>query len=153
MVPSKTATGLLARGLLRDSNGHWVWGFKTKIGLLVSFMSELWGLRKGLLICRDRRYHKVIVEVDLKSLVDMTGEINNEERTSTLVEDCRWLMTSGLDHVRVVHVFREGNRCADLLANLGQEGDWGTTILEDPLDALMDLLIGDAGGAATHKIR
>lgn len=34
----------------------------------------------------------------------------------------------------------------DYLANLGQQGDWGTVYLDDPPEGLEELLQADAGG-------
>nr|GMD78207.1 LINE-type retrotransposon LIb DNA [Ipomoea batatas] len=46
-----------------------------------------------------------------------------------------WL---GIGLVRFSHVLREGNKCVDWLANLGQHGNWGTTtvLLEMPVDLI-----------------
>lgn len=59
-----------------------------------------------------------------------------------------------IGNARIVHVLREGNMCANWLANLGQHGEWGTGILEDP--PLADLerpLQADAPGGEGGKMR
>nr|BAF36311.1 hypothetical protein [Ipomoea trifida] len=42
--------------------------------------------------------------------------------------------------IKITHILREGNQSADFLANLGQNSDWGTTILDDPPEGLRELL-------------
>lgn len=54
---------------------------------------------------------------------------------------------------RFIHTLREGNKYADWLANLGQDANWGTTILDDPPDGLVSFLRSDAGGSLTLGIR
>ena len=64
-------TGLAGGGgLLRDKNGSWVGGFARKIGTTSSFTAELWALRDGLLLCRQRNAQAVAVEVDASAIVD-----------------------------------------------------------------------------------
>ena len=57
-------------GLLRDENGSWVGGFARKIGVASSFTIELWALRDGLLLCRQRNAQAVAVEVDASAIAD-----------------------------------------------------------------------------------
>ena len=59
------------------------------------------------------------MELDAKvvvSLITSTGGSNKP--CLPLLNDCRYLLSRFLQ-TRVVHVFREGNRCADALARMG----------------------------------
>lgn len=77
-----------AGGMLWDNDGNWVWGFSTNIGKANSFTVELWGLREGLHICREKGLDGVLVELDSKGVVDMINGIpGNEERLATLIMD------------------------------------------------------------------
>nr|GMD39347.1 LINE-type retrotransposon LIb DNA [Ipomoea batatas] len=61
-----------------------------------------------------------------------------------------------MDHFqefKITHVMREGNQCADLLANLGQESPQGTIILDNPPERLSDLLARDAHSFAVCRRR
>lgn len=60
-------------------------------------------------------------------------------------------MTWGSIHFS--HVYREGNKCVNRLANLGQQGMWGVTILDEPTDGIKGLLGDDAGRALMRRIR
>lgn len=119
-------------GLVQDDNGAWEWGFTLKVDKADSFTAKLWGLMEGLWLCWERGVHKVIVEMDSKWVVDvMADSFSHEKEWETLMDDYMFL-ASMLTNVRFVHVLREGNRCADMLANLGHGSDWGTTMWEDP---------------------
>ncbi|XP_019198174.1 PREDICTED: uncharacterized protein LOC109192001 [Ipomoea nil] len=50
-----------ADGTIRDHNGVWIVGFTTKIGITSSFFAELWDLKEGLSLVKDRGMNKIIV--------------------------------------------------------------------------------------------
>lgn len=142
-----------AGGMLRNDQGNWVWGYMVKIGKMKSFMAELWGLREDLRLCEDKGIDKLMVELDSNSVVNlMTGNVEGDEDVPTLVGDCRILAT-WFGCIMFSHVYREGNMCADALASLAQEGDWGTMFLNEPPDELVNLLAADAAGAVIRRIR
>lgn len=60
-----------AGGLIRDSQGNWIGGFYTNIGRCTCFEAELWGLREGLLLCRNLNIQNLHVELDSASIVSM----------------------------------------------------------------------------------
>ena len=139
-------------GLIRDGNGDWVIGFARKIGTTTSFMAELWALRDGLLLCLQIQAQAVCVELDAKAIVDafnMQSYFNTV--ISSIMDDCRHLAAQ-ISQLRVRHIYREANRCADLLAKLG------TSIVSDyvefpspPVD-LMHVLEDDACGMAVNRL-
>ena len=62
---------------------------------------------------------RLVVELDAKVVVNLitsTGGANKPYLP--LLNNCRYLLSRFLQ-TQVVHVFREGNRCADALARLG----------------------------------
>ena len=80
---------------------------------------EFWALRDGLKLDLGMGVQKLVVELDAKvvvSLITSTGGANKPYLP--LLNDCRYLLSRFLQ-TRVVHVFREGNRCVDALARLG----------------------------------
>ena len=64
------------------------------------------------------------MELDAKVVVDLikTNAATNKP-SAPLLYDCRYLLTR-FTQAQVVHVFREGNCCADALAK------WGSNMLE-----------------------
>lgn len=68
--------------------------------------------------------NKVVVELDSKVMVDLlVDSTRDNEEEDTFISDCRYL-SSAFSHIKYVHVLREGNTCADFLANLGQSSCW-----------------------------
>ena len=79
-------------GVVRDEHGRWVRGFARHIGLITSFVAELWGLRDGILMCYNLNISSLIVELDAKSIVDALGNskfVNNV--ISPILDDCKLL--------------------------------------------------------------
>nr|GMD79395.1 LINE-type retrotransposon LIb DNA [Ipomoea batatas] len=131
----------------------WIIGFATNIDSTNNFLAELWGLCEGLSIAKTRGFLKIIAETDSLSTVQVLG---NEEDPSldanTLVSDCKTLVKS-FQEIRIVHVLREGNPCADYLANFGQHLARGTSLLDDPPQGLQELLIRDSHNIAISRLR
>ena len=117
---SNAALGLAAGGgLIRDASGNWVIGFTRKLGRLNSFTAEAWALRDGLLLCCNLKLSAVVVELDAKALVDaLSNPSYSNSVISPLFDDCK-LLASQIPHLRLKHIYREANKCADRLANLG----------------------------------
>lgn len=91
------------------------------IRLANSFVAKAWGLWEGLRLARERGLHGVEVKIDTKAFVHA---INNKQKddhgTGILILDCKNLLTS--DNFKgLSHTLREGNKCADFLANRGME--------------------------------
>lgn len=70
---------------------------------------------------------------------------------ATLVHEVLSLAKEGWIH-EFRHILREGNKCADFLANLGQSYPQGQTILMDPPAELLAFLEHDAAGIATLRV-
>ena len=65
--PGSTGAG----GVLRDCSGKWIIGFACHIGFTTSFVAKLWGLRDGLMLARRLDVSKIVIEIDVKSIVDL----------------------------------------------------------------------------------
>ena len=106
-------------GVIKDCHGDWVKGFSRSIGHTTSVMAEWWALRDGLNLAIQLGISKLEIELDAKVIVEVLKSTNCPNRSfTTLPCDCRCLMAR-FRQVRVGHVFREANKCADLLAKRG----------------------------------
>ena len=118
-------------GLIRDELGNWVVGFTRKLGRMNSFTAEVWALRDGLLLCHQMNIPAIIVELDAKALVDA---ISNPRYSNTVISpifyDCKCLL-SQIPQVRIKHIFREANKCANRLANFAHSQDLGIFFLKN----------------------
>ena len=107
--PGKASGG----GLIRNCQGNWIKGFSRSIGFTTSVMAELWALRDGLYLAIQLGINFLEVELDAKVIVKMLNNIDySNKKYSPMLHDCRSLL-SRLTQTRVVHVFREANKCAD----------------------------------------
>ena len=106
-------------GVIRDSNGEWVAGFVRKLGSMSSILAELWALKDGLLLARQLDILNVNIELDADLIVHL---LNNPSfhnlMFKPLLNDCKNLIKT-FPSCTMAHVFRETNRCADKLANIG----------------------------------
>lgn len=74
-----------------------------------------------------RRFQRRVVELDSEDVFKvMSDNYELNDFTITLMSDCKFL-ASGFEEVIFSHLLKEGNKCDDFLANLGQVKDWSTT--------------------------
>lgn len=59
------------RGLIRDSEGRWIKGYLSCLGITDSLLAERWALRDGLILARDLDIQNLIVELDAKVAIDL----------------------------------------------------------------------------------
>ena len=138
--------------MIRDEFGNWVIGFSRKIGRTDSFVAELWALKDGFQLCRQMNACAVMIELDAKSLVDA---LNNSSYynfvISPLLDDCK-LLIDQTPQVRVKHTYREANKCADRLANLGLFQYVDFLVHSDPSVELIPLIEADSLGSCCNRL-
>ena len=118
--PGKAGGGVL----IRDCNGLWIKGFARSIGYATSITAEFWASRDGLKLAFNEGIQQPIVELDAKVVVDLIkSNATTNNPYAPFLYDCRYLLTRFIQ-VQVVHVYTEGNRCADALAK------WGSNMTE-----------------------
>ena len=79
-------------------------------------LAELWGVLRGLEMAWEAGWRHVVVESDCQSVIALLSKQGNTARKSYLVSQIR-AMTRRKWVIRYNHVLREGNQCADWLAN------------------------------------
>lgn len=151
----KASSGLAnTGGVIWDHNGAWIVGFTAKIGTTNSFIAELWGLREGLNLVIHWGFNKIIAETDSNAMVQaLERDVDDRPEADTIIMDCKFLMSQFLD-CELLRVYREGNQCADYLANMGQNSQWGTSIFNLPPDGIKDMYIlnRDTMSVASRRI-
>lgn len=119
-------------GVIRDEEGKWVIGYARKIGAANNFFAKLWALRDGLLLCLQSHTQAVVIVMDAKVIVDAFAQQGNSNVIiSSLMDDCRQLVAQ-IPQVRITHVYREANKCADHLAKLGSSMGSDITVFSCP---------------------
>ena len=51
-------------GAVRDEQGEWIAGLSRYIGTTSSFVAEMWGMRDGLVLCKNLNIQCLVVELD-----------------------------------------------------------------------------------------
>ncbi|KAL0007450.1 hypothetical protein SO802_008952 [Lithocarpus litseifolius] len=139
-------------GLIRDEAGRWVVGFSRKLGKVNSFLAELWALRDGLLLCHQMNTTALIVEVDAKVVVEaLTNPSYSNTIVSGLFDDCRQIL-SCFNQVRIQHIFREANMCADQLARLGSLQASEFVLFSCPPLDIKDTFEADSLGVYSNRL-
>ena len=122
-------------GLIRDEEGNWILGFSRQIGVTSSFIAELWALRDGLILCVERSFTVVVIEMDAKAIFEVLNNPNNTNLIiSSIVDDYRQL-ASRISRTCFNHCCREANRSVDMLAWMGSQQSSSFILYDNPLRA------------------
>lgn len=133
-------------GVIRDSEGCWIEGFAMSINTTSSISAELWALREGLRLCINAHLRSVEIEIDASAVISfLASNTNTNGDPSALIDDCRDLLRQ-LPHVKLSHVFREANTCADALARLGSAATGLNSHFVSPPPCVIPLLMADTLG-------
>ncbi|KAL5817729.1 hypothetical protein ACOSQ3_026107 [Xanthoceras sorbifolium] len=146
---------ITASDVLRDHNGNWRGGFAARIAIGSILEPELWGLLKGLKAAWDRGFRRVMVETDSMAVVEVLKKrAAANHPVFGLLNQCHNLLNDENWRCNLVHIFRECNRVADMLSNMGKDMDLGLCFFEEPPQMVMKSFLGDIEGVAVirHKM-
>ncbi|CAN1179527.1 Putative ribonuclease H protein At1g65750, partial [Linum perenne] len=122
-----TSSGTAAAGgLVRDEWGRCLLAFSSKVGSCSITRAELRGIATGLKLAWEAGFKKIVVQADSRaaiSLINAEGPPTHQHGGE--IYTIRELMLRDWE-VTIRHVYREGNRSADFLANLGHTLPLGT---------------------------
>ena len=112
------------------------------IGFASSIIAKFWVLKDGLLLVSQLGISKLLVELDAQTMVNLLHSSKPYNNSfSSLLNDCRFLLRQ-FQQVRISHVFREANRCANYLAKGGctLDGDFVVldTLISEELCIILD---------------
>ena len=115
-------------------------------------MAEIWVLRDGLQLCRQLNIGAVVIELDAKSLVEVLNKSSYCNTViSPLLDDCK-LLIDQFPQVRVQHIFREANKCADRLAKFGLAQSLVFSVHSFPPQELIPLVEADSLGVYCNRL-
>lgn len=109
-------------GIFRNHKAEFLLGYAESIGRTTSTIAELTALRRGLELVLENGWKDVWLEGDAKTLVDIIVE-RRQVRCAEVqrhVSDILSIIPE-FDNCNVTHIYREGNRVADKLAQLGHQ--------------------------------
>lgn len=143
-----------AGGIIRDHSGKWMVGFLHNIGKGNSFIAKAWASLSGIQVAIDRGFSCVILESDSLEIVKLINDLNplpTEHPLFSIVFSIRQCM-GRLANVKVVHVFREVNTCADMMANLAIQEPIRVKVLTEPPPIIFNLIEADYAGVAWTRL-
>ncbi|CAL5382095.1 unnamed protein product [Camellia sinensis] len=138
-------------GVFRDKDGSWLCGFFGKLDSCYSLETEMWGIYRGLTMVLEKGLHEVIIETDFilaEELLNKGPPSNCPFRS--IVEDSRHLIRRR--NCSIQHILREGNKCADLLANMGAEQLEPLVVVDEPPIVVRSQIVADMVGMAYRRI-
>jgi ribonuclease HI len=139
-------------GLLRNDAGVWIDGFVKKLGDTNAYMAELWGIYEGLKLAL--RHGVMHLELRTDSQIIVQSLQNSKEGSilgCALMKKIKRLV-DGPWEVRIIHIFREANRCADMLANMGCESSSGTVYFDKPPSRVAQIVEDDIRGVSFPRL-
>ena len=145
-------------GVLRGDKGEWICDFRKSMGNCSAMKSEIKAILRGLWIAKDKDIKRVWVQVDSSTLVGLLKDDSTYcAEHASIIRQCRDLIHQEGWEVRISHCYREANKVADALANMGCNFTSGVAIYDFPLPEIReDLLIvlGSVGleGCLNNKI-
>ncbi|KAG8388239.1 hypothetical protein BUALT_Bualt02G0105100 [Buddleja alternifolia] len=105
--------------------------------------AELLALREGLQLARERRFEKVIVEIDSEVVWNLVSKGNTGDHPlGCLIGDWLNLLRKPWTW-QFVHILRQKNSCADKLAKMVHEMEDNLRVWIEAPDELEDLLLKD----------
>lgn len=110
-------------------------------------------LHRGLHIARNLQIRKLMIQMDNLACVQIFQ--GNEEVSGVcahLIQQCRTLLASPDWKTFISHVYREGNRAADWLANHGVSQSCSLHLYNNPPPLLSRILVEDIQGVAFPRL-
>ncbi|PNX94270.1 ribonuclease H [Trifolium pratense] len=130
-------------GIIRGSQGEWLGGFARGLGNCSAIVAELWGVAKGLSYARRLGFTAVELNVDSVVLVQAikTGRFSSSVGLP-LVKHIRRMLESDWE-IKIEHAYKESNKCAYALANIGCHLDRETIFYDSCPIPIKELLLAE----------
>lgn len=147
-IPVNAACG----GVSRDCQGKWVERFPINLGNTTALEAELWGLFYGLSLAWKKGSRRLMVELDSSTTIMLIHErVNPCYPHFTLIMSCRDLLFRDWI-VKLEHIYREGSKVADKLANLEINPDISLHNFDQSPATVVSVFWEDFVGIAFPKI-
>ncbi|KAJ0089466.1 hypothetical protein Patl1_13454 [Pistacia atlantica] len=138
-------------GLLRTNEGQWIYGYTRNIGRCSALIAEAWAILDRLELAWKLGFKRIELESDSLTLVNSLSfhESQDSLEKQVIKRIKRWLREDWEIHIH--HVYLEGNKCADFLANLSFSFDPELYVLESAPFGIDRLLRNDASGMFSSR--
>ncbi|KAM5588449.1 hypothetical protein ABKV19_006739 [Rosa sericea] len=144
-------------GVIRNHKAEFLLGFAESIGEANSTIAEVTALRRGLEFVLENEWSHVWLEGDAKAILDVIRKRKqmNKIRCKEVQRHVSHInsIIPKLDDCIISHVYREGNRAADKLAQLGHQQDEPRIWRYIPPDEVVAIVHEDAEGKIVIRRR
>ncbi|KAF7823087.1 putative ribonuclease H-like domain-containing protein [Senna tora] len=132
-------------GVLRDSNGRWISGFSKNMGYGSSVLAEAWAVKIGLELAKNSSVQNLSLEADSLIVINMIKNgVEIDHPLFPIIAGIRELAAKNWN-VTFSHTLREGNRVANLLANLAHKSS-GLQVWSNPPSVCINAVQDDVKG-------
>jgi ribonuclease HI len=138
-------------GVFRDHNAEFLLAFAEPLGIASSYIAELNGAIKVIEIAFDNQWNNLWLETDSMLVVNA---FKNQDNCVAWPLRNRWknaLTKTRQMNFLVSHVYREGNKVADLVANFGLNAAFSTSWLLAP-SFIRDCLLHNKLGLPNFRL-
>ncbi|KAL5721431.1 hypothetical protein ACHQM5_005080 [Ranunculus cassubicifolius] len=134
-------------GAFRNHKAEFLLGYSEQIGRTTCTVAELSALYRGLEIVLENGWENVWVEGDPKTLVEII--VNRRkvrcQHAHRLVRDINLIMPE-LNNCILTHIYREGNKVADMLARMAHDSKHPRMWRQDPPEEIVGIIRTDKEG-------
>jgi ribonuclease HI len=139
-------------GIIRGNQGEWLRGFARCVGLCSAFVAELWGAFEGLRCARRMGFVNIEMELDSAAVVQVLKDRRVSSYSASALVKQIWQLLDLDWNVTISHTYREANKCADALANLGCSLSYDLIFYDTCPDSMSHLFAYDNLGIATPRV-
>ena len=140
-------------GVVRDHNAEFLLGYAEAIGKTNSTVAEFVALQRGLELVLENGYTNLWLEGDCKTLVEIVAHKRHVKCDEVQKHvSCINLIIPEFRNCFMTHVYREGNRLADRLAQIGHQLK-RPQIWHVPPREVLRILNQDANGKVFYRGR
>jgi hypothetical protein len=115
-------------------------------------VAEFWDVLEGLRYVYRLGFRKVEVNIDSAAMVQVVCNRQLHSSLGNALVKQIWLLLEKDWCVEILHVYREANKCADALANIGYTLDYEIEFYEDCPPHISELCIDDRMGFTTPRL-
>jgi ribonuclease HI len=139
-------------GVIRGTEGEWLGGFAKCVGFCSAFVAELWGVVEGLRYAYRLGFKQIELNIDSEAVVRVIKNgTSNSAMGSSLLKHIKNLLAMDWI-VEISHTYREANKCADVLANIGCSLSYDVVFYDSCPDNISDIYVSDTQGSSTPRL-
>ena len=137
--------------VIRNHEGEWMKGYARPLGCTNNCMAELWILRDGLILAKEMELNNLIIELDALSVVLLMNNNTANMLMESLLTNCKNLVRA-IPNKQIIHVYREANQCADVLAKLGASSLSSFVVFLNPPSVVERIIAYDKTNLYCNKL-